>query len=589
MRFHQPALAALVLVLVIGSAAPAGAAVTPPAVRALELPAGVTSISASDPLLAPILNGATSTTGGQVVHNLGGATLPLGKTQVTWRALSDNATLTKYIYLYPYGCQVLGSASNLRVFEHNGARHILYDRDNRVHVIYNDGVKVWYRLGVRQGTRLQWQPPVQLNDDATPIGMATYGTRGETFALVYDALGRVNLQCTWSTIWPNNRSVVTRRLVVDAAGGVTAGPITDTGLIGSFQCIAADSTGRLHLAVEVYSAMAYSWSDDGLAWNNTQTWTASQTNCTAYRFPNLVIDAKDRIHLLWQAEGYQNYQGSGGRGLWWIGLYSVRNAQTGTWSTPTNVLSGMTDWRAPTSGQQTLFAYPNLLLDDHDNLHLAWHGTARSHIFAWDDVYYMEKVYTSTTDSWGAWTNYATLHKRDHFNTGDGEDMNYTWVPSMAYKPGSDMLYAVIMFGLGDDEVDDPAVNLTDGILKTRIGGIWPAGFQNVTQTSGLKSWYPNVPTKVLVDRNGRSWLDIIWVDGTLDDYNIIFRRLDLGGALDGDCNGDGHVDIVDLMAVAASWGKVAGDAGYDFVCDFNDDNIVDVVDLLRLAGNWGR
>ena len=562
MRYYRCALvpaASLIAMLVLaGGTVPAGAAVVPPAVRALELPAGVTSISADDPLLAPILGGATSTTGGQVVHSLAGATLPVGKTQVTWRALSDNATLTKYIYLYPYGYQVLGTASNLRVFEHNGARHILYDRDNRVHTIYNDGRDVWYRLGLRQGTRLQWQPPVRINDEATPIGMATYGTRGETFALVYDALGRVNLQCTWSTTWPANRSILTRRLIIDADGNTTRGAITPTGAIGSFQCIAADSTGRLHLAVEVYSAISYCWSDDGLTWSSLRTWNATQTTCTAYRFPNLVIDSKDRLHLLWQAEGYQGYQGSGTRGLWWVGLYSVRDT-TGTWSTPVNVLNGMTDWRAPSSGQQTLFAYPNLLLDDRDNLHLAWHGTARSHIFAWDDVYYMQKVYSSGTDSWGAWTNYATLHKRDHFSTGDGEDMNYTWVPSLAYKPGSDMLYALIMFGLGDDEVTDPTVNLTDGMLKTQIGGSWQAGFQNVTQTNDLKSWYPNVPSKVLVDRNGHSWLDMIWVDGTMDDYNIVFRRLDLGGALVGDCNGDSHVDSLDLLILAGSWGQEPG------------------------------
>jgi hypothetical protein len=592
MRSCRPVRRVMVVGMTLLSAlcivAPAHGSVIAPPVRALELPAGVASISADDPLLAPILTGASST-GGPVVHNLDGQILGIGKRQVTWRDLSDNTTLTKYIYLYPCGYQVLGAASNLRIFEHNGARHILYDQDNRVHVIYNDGVRVWYRMGVRVGNRLQWRAPVQVNSDATPIGTTSYGTRGQTFALFTDAAGNVNLQCVWSSWAPVSRTVDTRRLVVDGAGSVTAGDIVNTGLIGSFPSIVNDSTGRFHLAVESSSYAAGPWihyvnSTDGVTWANPQLWYGSQTGCNSYRFVNLVVDSKDRIHAAWQAGGYQGYSGAA---EWWVGLYSMRNAQTGQWSAVSNIVAGVPGWQAPTGSQDILFAYPNLLVDDRDNLHVSWHGTARSFLYAWDDVFYMKKVYSPVTDSWGPWSGYTALHKRDHFKTGDGEDQNYTWVPSLAYKPGSDSLYAVMMFGTGDDEVSDPSVNLTDGLLKIYAGGAWQAGFQNVTQTSGLRSWYSNVPSTVQVDRNGRTWLDVTWIDGTLDDYNVLFRRVDLGGASPGDCNGDGHVDVADLLSLASSWGHRADQAGYDVVCDFNGDDIVDVVDLLILAEHW--
>jgi hypothetical protein len=573
---------AAVLVMML-AAWPAGAVVIPPPVRALELPPGVTSLPANDPLLAPILDGATSTTGGPVVHNQAGATLAVGKTQVMWQDLSDGTTLYRFVYLYPYGWQVLGTTNNLRVFEHNGGRHLLYDRDNRLHAIYNDGVNVWYRLGVRHGDRLVWQPPIQVNNSATPIGMSSYGTRGETFAIVYDASGNVNLQCTWSSQAPSNRSILTRRLVVDAAGDVTTGNIVHTGIYGSFQSIMADSTGRLHLGVETYQTLAYKYSDDGLTWSAQQTWTAAATGCTAYRFPNLVIDSKDRVHLLWQAESYQGYTNN-----WWVGFYSVRDPQTGVWTAPVNVLAGKPDWGPPAAGQQVLFAYPNLMIDDRDNLHLAWHGTARSHIYAWDDTFYMERLYDPGADTWGPWTNDATLHTRDHFNTGDGEDRNYTWVPSLAYKPGDDLLYAAIMFGLGDDEVSDPNVNLTDSLLKTRIGGQWLAGFSNVTQTTDLRSWYANVPAQVLVDPNGHCWLDMIWVDGTKDDYNVLLRRIDLGGGKPGDCNGDGAVDIQDVIVLVNGYGRSRGQPGFDPRGDLNFDDSIDVADLLEVVNHFG-
>ena len=52
--------------------------------------------------------------------------------------------------------------------------------------------------------------------------------------------------------------------------------------------------------------------------------------------------------------------------------------------------------------------------------------------------------------------------------------------------------------------------------------------------------------------------------------------------AVPGDVNGDGVVDVVDLLAVLAAWGPCPG-------CpeDLNDDDVVDVLDLLIVLGEW--
>ena len=55
-----------------------------------------------------------------------------------------------------------------------------------------------------------------------------------------------------------------------------------------------------------------------------------------------------------------------------------------------------------------------------------------------------------------------------------------------------------------------------------------------------------------------------------------------------GDINGDGHVDVVDLLWLVDAFGSIAGDANYDVRCDFNGDDAVDVVDLLTLVENFG-
>ena len=49
------------------------------------------------------------------------------------------------------------------------------------------------------------------------------------------------------------------------------------------------------------------------------------------------------------------------------------------------------------------------------------------------------------------------------------------------------------------------------------------------------------------------------------------------------DINGDGIVDVSDLLIVIGYWGTA------DSPADVNDDGIVDVSDLLIVIGNWGE
>lgn len=52
-----------------------------------------------------------------------------------------------------------------------------------------------------------------------------------------------------------------------------------------------------------------------------------------------------------------------------------------------------------------------------------------------------------------------------------------------------------------------------------------------------------------------------------------------------GDLNGDGIVDVADLLLLLGAWGPCAGES---CPADLNDDGTVDVADLLILLGNWG-
>lgn len=56
-----------------------------------------------------------------------------------------------------------------------------------------------------------------------------------------------------------------------------------------------------------------------------------------------------------------------------------------------------------------------------------------------------------------------------------------------------------------------------------------------------------------------------------------------------GDIDGNGCVDVVDLLHLAGSWGTAFGQEGFDPRCDLNNDGGIDVIDLMLLATAWGK
>ena len=84
-----------------------------------------------------------------------------------------------------------------------------------------------------------------------------------------------------------------------------------------------------------------------------------------------------------------------------------------------------------------------------------------------------------------------------------------------------------------------------------------------------------NVRVKAIDDPNS----DGNFSDGLESDWS---DSLLVTVKIPGDIDGNGVVDVVDLLALLAAWGEPGGPA------DINNDGIVDVVDLLILLANWG-
>jgi hypothetical protein len=55
-----------------------------------------------------------------------------------------------------------------------------------------------------------------------------------------------------------------------------------------------------------------------------------------------------------------------------------------------------------------------------------------------------------------------------------------------------------------------------------------------------------------------------------------------------GDANDDNVVSIVDQNILRATFGKAAGDPGYDDRADFNGDQVINIADQNLLRRNFG-
>jgi hypothetical protein len=55
------------------------------------------------------------------------------------------------------------------------------------------------------------------------------------------------------------------------------------------------------------------------------------------------------------------------------------------------------------------------------------------------------------------------------------------------------------------------------------------------------------------------------------------------------DFNGNGNIDIPDIVAVASRWGQHRGQAGWNEQFDWDGDGDVDVTDIQEVAANWSR
>ncbi len=128
---------------------------------------------------------------------------------------------------------------------------------------------------------------------------------------------------------------------------------------------------------------------------------------------------------------------------------------------------------------------------------------------------------------------------------------------------------AIDIYSAGKVFLNDGAGNFRLVYSATSTGAVYAKGF------------VPGNPNALLCTATrDTSWYN--WVTVT---YQAPPAPL---GTVAGDIDGDGHVDVIDLLTFVSSWGRSNGQAGYLPRCDLDGNGSVDVLDLLYLIATFG-
>ena len=497
----------------------------------LELPPGTTELPISDTALQGLLGAATS--GGRRVTNDLTRPVRVGAVRITFTAWqgepgksAPGAVRSAMLYVLPAGTTPVGLSGDENATAGNGAPKIARDPGGRVHLVWLDSGRpgttahVYYRRAtVSPNNTVVWETDPVRVDDAGAAEWNAYPSLAVAGNTVHVA-------------WQGKQTAQYRRLEF-TNGAWHWGPVRDTGAPSagrdSGPAIAATNTGFIHIATP---DPGY----DAVSSDNGETWRAERIPLSAGRKPKTVsvtVDKSGSAHfaLCVPIRGPQNpSQDRASQGYW--ELQYIRRSADGTWSVAVNPLAGLKEWAEPIGDDDVLADWPRILVDEANNLHLAWHGVASTRIYGRDHAYYMRRQ-ASGGDTWQKpilLVPYSAATSRP-----------FSWAPSLAVDGTTAV--AVSFYEVFDgnaftgfDALARVIKNGTDEGSPIPISDWVLTSIERREPQAALTSRFPAASPQLYRDPGGRIWLDLLETLAPPDapSKSIVYRRVDMTAAITG-------------------------------------------------------
>lgn len=234
-----------------------------------------------------------------------------------------------------------------------------------------------------------------------------------------------------------------------------------------------------------------------------------------------------------------------------------------------------------------------------------------------EDIFYM-----TTSDNGLHWSNVTQLTTdpaSDKFPSITQAHNGSLWVAFSSDR--ADLGYSRIYYTIYNGTAWSNAMEITTeerqldtdpSIVQTKQGAIYvfwssrkatPTAkddlFYKYTYDNGA-TWSENIQLPMITDKYDDMWSSVtqakdrkIWVVWTTTrfdqpdgNFDIMYKTTNV---VEGDVNGDGTVNIMDLASVGKSYGKREGESGYSPAPDLNNDDWIWVADLATVGKHYGE
>lgn len=495
---------------------------------AVEMPPGVSRLSGDDPAIQGLLKQARCD-GYQLRAELPAGTVGPGAAQVILSAWKDGdgsrerpaARRSWTLFVLPSGTTPVGLSADENATAGNNAAHIVRDAAGFVHMVWVDSGRageptgaVYRRASVAEDGRVRFETdPTELARPGSGEWNAypAVATTGMVVHFVWQAGGSAHYRTTFRDRdgWHWSDEVDTHA----PSTGRDIGP-----------AIAVDDAGIQIVTPDGFQAVSH---DGGTIW---ATGRLPLPSGRRVKSASVALDheggALFAVSLI--VRDPSSFTGTRGSGGYW-GLRVVRRARDGTWSKLEDPLAGLPEWAPPASASDdVLVDWTRIAMDDSGGVHLTFHGTAASRVFANDRAYYLWRKPGE------AWQRPVSLQ-----DPGFVAGFGFSYAPSLALR--GDIALPLTFYDVVSGEQDmgfDAEVGqfrlgerVARPLVVTRYA---EAAIEAGEPGNAMSDRFPAAAPKVYQAADGRQWLDVL---ETLAPTSlpgsaklIVYQRIDLTG-----------------------------------------------------------
>ncbi|MFZ0694859.1 MAG: alkaline phosphatase family protein [Alphaproteobacteria bacterium] len=203
-----------------------------------------------------------------------------------------------------------------------------------------------------------------------------------------------------------------------------------------------------------------------------------------------------------------------------------------------------------------------IVADDDNNIHLTWHGTAITRLYANDQSYYSLRRAAAPGRWADGWEPPIRLQPID-----PAQGIGFSYAPSLAVD--SDVAVPVTFYDVGGQGFDAVARIVKQGALEgppIQVADWMRKSIDAKTPEAALSARFPSAAPRLFHAPNGRIWLDLLEtlipeiVKGA--PKLIVYHRIDVTDAIQGRWSANGILFHLQ-HAAAASWQGLANVADH--------------------------